>query len=186
MVGETSTGMLERRCSMDSFFFFFFLSVGCANLQAMYLNRCRFVDDWFLARLAHEFHDQLLFLDLSGCPSVGVTGILALTKLKYVFSSLFFFLSSDSIRSLKKLRLHDLPPFDGKELATMIFEENVPGCLVEGVEYETAKISGLLEAGPIEPVTKQEEIERDTLHMKRIITTDDSPTSIQTNESIRQ
>ena len=86
---------------------------------------------------------------------------------------------------MKKLRLHDLPPFDGKELATMIFEENVPGCLVEGVEYETARISGLLEAGPIEPVTKQEEIERDTPHMKRVITTDERPTSIQTNESVR-
>lgn len=33
----------------------------------------------------------------------------------------------------------------------MIFEENVPGCLVEGVEYETAVISGLLTAGDTEP-----------------------------------
>jgi len=29
----------------------------------------------------------------------------------------------------------------------MIFEENVPGCLVEGVNYETEIIAGLLEAG---------------------------------------
>ncbi len=29
----------------------------------------------------------------------------------------------------------------------MIFEENVPGCLVEGVNYETEMIAGLLEAG---------------------------------------
>ena len=36
-------------------------------------------------------------------------------------------------RSLKRLRLHNLPPFDGKEAATMIFEENVPECLVEGI-----------------------------------------------------
>jgi hypothetical protein len=48
---------------------------------------------------------------------------------------------------LKKLRLYNLPPFDGKEVATMIFEENVPGCLVEGVNYETEMIAGLLEAG---------------------------------------
>lgn len=49
----------------------------------MYLAKCRYVDDWFLSRLAYEFQDQLLFLDLSDCPSVGVTGILALTRLKY-------------------------------------------------------------------------------------------------------
>jgi hypothetical protein len=54
------------------------------------------------------------------------------------------------IRSLKKLRLYNLPSFDGKEAATMIFEENVPGCLVEGVNYETEVIAGLLEAGDIE------------------------------------
>ena len=57
---------------------------NCANLKAMYLARCNYVDDWFLSRLAHDFDNQLLFLDLSGCPSVGVTGILALTRLKYV------------------------------------------------------------------------------------------------------
>jgi hypothetical protein len=51
----------------------------------MYLAKCRYVDDWFLSRLAYEFQDQLLFLDLSECPSVGITGILALTRLKYVF-----------------------------------------------------------------------------------------------------
>jgi len=59
--------------------------VGCANMKAMYLAKCRYVDDWFLSRLAHEFHDQLLFLDLSECPSIGITGILALTRLKYEF-----------------------------------------------------------------------------------------------------
>ena len=48
---------------------------------------------------------------------------------------------------MKKLRLYHLPPFDGKELATMIFEENVPGCLVEGINYETEPVAGLLEAG---------------------------------------
>lgn len=52
----------------------------------MYLSKCRYVDDWFLARLAHEFQDQLLFLDLSECQSVGITGILALSRLKYEFS----------------------------------------------------------------------------------------------------
>jgi hypothetical protein len=51
---------------------------------------------------------------------------------------------------LKKLRLYNLPPFDGKEAATMIFEENVPGCLVEGVNYEAEMIAGLLEAGETE------------------------------------
>jgi hypothetical protein len=29
----------------------------------------------------------------------------------------------------------------------MIFEEHVPGCLVEGINYETDIIAGLLEAG---------------------------------------
>ncbi|CAF3857689.1 unnamed protein product, partial [Adineta steineri] len=105
--------------------------VGCDNIKAMYLTKCRYVDDWFLSRLAHEFHDQLLFLDLSECPSVGVTGLLALTRLK----------------SLKRLRLYNLPPFDGKEAAAMIFEENVPGCLVEGINYEIETVAGLLEAG---------------------------------------
>ncbi len=32
----------------------------------------------------------------------------------------------------------------------MIFEENVPGCLVEGVNYEAEMIAGLLEAGETE------------------------------------
>jgi hypothetical protein len=57
---------------------------------------------------------------------------------------------------LKKLRLYNLPAFDGKEAATMIFEENVPGCLVEGVNYETEMIAGLLEAGN----TQQQQEER--------------------------
>lgn len=105
--------------------------VGCANLKAMYLTKCRYVDDWFLSRLAHEFQDQLLFLDLSECRSIGVTGILALCRLK----------------SLKRLRLYNLPPFDGKEAATMIFEENLPNCLVEGINYEAEVVAGLLEAG---------------------------------------
>ena len=38
---------------------------------------------------AYEFQDQLLFLDLSECPSVGVTGILALSRLKYAFVFVF-------------------------------------------------------------------------------------------------
>ena len=29
----------------------------------------------------------------------------------------------------------------------MIFEENVPGCLVEGIDYEAGIVTGLLEAG---------------------------------------
>lgn len=61
------------------------------------------------------------------------------------------------VRSLKKLRLYNLPQFDGKEAATMIFEENVPGCLVEGVNYETEMIAGLLEAG--DTTQQQEEIQ---------------------------
>ena len=116
----------------------------------MYLAKCRYVDDWFLARLAHDFHDQLLFLDLSECRSVGVTGILALCRLKYVLYCLiesFNRLLFVCVRSLKKLRLYNLPPFDGKEAATMIFEENVPGCLVEGINYETEIVAGLLESG---------------------------------------
>ena len=68
----------------------------------------------------------------------------------------------------------------------MIFEDNVPGCLVEGVDYETAPIAGLLEAGPIEPVTKEEEVERDTPHMRRIIDAEPSEPSLQRNESVRQ
>ena len=67
--------------------FILLISVCCTNLKAMYLARCRYVDDWFLSRLAYEFNDQLLFLDLSECSSVGVTGILALSRLKYL---LFF------------------------------------------------------------------------------------------------
>ncbi|CAM4870747.1 unnamed protein product [Rotaria socialis] len=113
--------------------------VGCANIKAMYLAKCHHVDDWFLSRLADDFQDQLLFLDISECPSVGITGILALCRLK----------------SLKRLRLYNLPPFAGKEVATMIFEENVPDCLVEGVDYETAVITGLLTAGDTQ---NQEEV----------------------------
>ena len=120
-------------------FLYLIISVGCANVKAMYLAKCRYVDDWFLSRLAYEFQDQLLFLDLSECRSVGVTGILALCRLK----------------SLKKLRLYNLPYFDGKEAATMIFEENVPECLVEGVDYETEIVAGLLEAGDTQ---KQDEL----------------------------
>lgn len=114
----------------------------------MHLAKCRYVDDWFLARLAHDFQDQLVFLDLSECPSVGATGILALCRLKYVlYFRISLQLCSSYDRSLKKLRLFNLPAFNGKELATMIFEENVPGCFVEGVNYETEPIAGLLQAG---------------------------------------
>ncbi|CAF0938089.1 unnamed protein product [Adineta steineri] len=118
------------------------MDLGCDNIKAMYLTKCRYVDDWFLSRLAHEFHDQLLFLDLSECPSVGVTGLLALTRLK----------------SLKRLRLYNLPPFDGKEAAAMIFEENVPGCLVEGINYEIETVAGLLEAGETQQQQQDDEL----------------------------
>jgi hypothetical protein len=40
-----------------------------------------------------------------------------------------------------------LPSFDGKEAASMIFEEHVPGCLVEGIDYDAEMVAGLLEAG---------------------------------------
>lgn len=59
---------------------------------------------------------------------------------------------------MKKLRLYNLPSFDGKELATMIFEENVPECLVEGVNYETEPIAGLLEAGDGKQQQQEKEI----------------------------
>jgi len=142
--------------------------VGCANIKAMYLAKCRFVDDWFLSRLAYEFHDQLLFLDLSECPSVGVTGILALSRLKYVFVFVFNIIKLRFMfydRSLKRLRLYNLPPFDGKEAATMIFEENVPGCLIEGVDYEAEAISGLLEAGDPDKVQMMGENNNDRNHV---------------------
>ncbi|CAF2445334.1 unnamed protein product [Rotaria sp. Silwood2] len=126
-------------------FVYLFILVGCANIKGMYLTKCCHVDDWFLSRLAYEFQDQLLFLDISECPSVGVTGILALSRLK----------------SLKKLRLFNLPPFDGKEAATMIFEENVPGCLVEGVDYENAVIAGLLTPGDTQQQDEVKMIEED-------------------------
>ncbi|CAF4268499.1 unnamed protein product, partial [Adineta steineri] len=48
--------------------------------------------------------------------------------------------------------------FDGKEAAAMIFEENVPGCLVEGINYEIETVAGLLEAGE----TQQQ---KDELHL---------------------
>ncbi|CAF0928552.1 unnamed protein product [Adineta ricciae] len=141
--------------------------VGCANLKAMYLAKCRYVDDWFLARLAHEFQDQLLFLDLSECPSVGVTGLLALCRLK----------------SLKKLRLYNLPPFDGKEVATMIFEENVPGCLVEGIEYETDPIAGLLEAGSHQEQEQQQHNVQfiDTENIEQKAAVENTRQSVQAN-----
>jgi hypothetical protein len=85
MVGKYQ-GMLVLDSSTYSYIFFIGLFlVGCANIKAMYLAKCRYVDDWFLSRLAYEFQDQLLFLDLSECSSIGVTGILALCRLKYVF-----------------------------------------------------------------------------------------------------
>ncbi len=73
----------------STFLFAWIILVGCANIKAMYLAKCRHVDDWFLSRLAYEFQDQLLFLDLSECPSVGITGILALSRLKYADGFLF-------------------------------------------------------------------------------------------------
>jgi hypothetical protein len=132
-----------------STFVYLIILVGCANIKGMYLAKCRYVDDWFLSRLAYEYQDQLLFLDLSECRSVGITGILALCRLKYVldFLCIFKIRFVCSVRSLKKLRLYNLPSFDGKEAATMIFEENVPGCLVEGIDYETEVVAGLLAAG---------------------------------------
>ncbi|CAF1066256.1 unnamed protein product [Rotaria sordida] len=138
--------------------------VGCANIKAMYLAKCRYVDDWFLSRLASEFQDQLLFLDISECPSVGVTGILALSRLK----------------SLKKLRLFNLPSFDGKEAATMIFEENVPECLVEGVDYESAVVSGLLTAGD----TQQQQ--QDEIKMIDEEKNDQEYVDDNTRQSVRQ
>jgi hypothetical protein len=68
-------------------------------------------------------------------------------------------------RSLKRLRLYNLPPFDGKEAATMVFEENVPGCLIEGVDYEAEAISGLLEAGDPDKVQMMGENNNDRNHV---------------------
>ncbi|CAF0756438.1 unnamed protein product, partial [Didymodactylos carnosus] len=93
--------------------------VACSELKVMYLTKCMNVDDWFLARLANEFNGRLLMLDISSCPHVGVTGLLALTRLK----------------SLKKLRAYDLRSFEDKELATFILEDSLPNCLIEGIDY---------------------------------------------------
>lgn len=64
---------------------------------------------------------------------------------------------------MKKLRLYNLPPFDGKEAATMIFEENVPECLVEGVSYETEAIAGLLEAGDTEENNEEQQQQQQSI-----------------------
>ena len=63
-----------------------------------------------------------------------------------------------SDRSLKRLRLFDLPAFEGKEVATMILEEQLPGCLVEGIDYETEAVAGLLTSGDTEEQSHNESL----------------------------
>jgi hypothetical protein len=50
----------------------------------------------------------------------------------------------------------------------MIFEENVPGCLVEGVNYETEVIAGLLEAGDIQQQDEPQMIGTDNNDQKHV------------------
>jgi hypothetical protein len=60
----------------------------------------------------------------------------------------------------------------------MIFEENVPGCLVEGVNYETEIIAGLLEAGDTQ---QQDELQMIGTGNKKQEHVDDN-----TQQSVRQ
>ncbi len=60
----------------------------------------------------------------------------------------------------------------------MIFEENVPGCLVEGVNYETEIIAGLLEAGDTQ--------QQDELQMIDTGNKDQASVDDNTQQSLRQ
>lgn len=65
----------------------------------------------------------------------------------------------------------------------MIFEENVPGCLVEGVGYEADPIAGLLEAGSDQEQEQQQDnvqfIDRENSEQKNVV--ENTRQSVQVN-----
>lgn len=55
---------------------------SCGNLKELYLNECPFVDDWFIARLAHSFSHTLEKLEIKKCARVTDAGVLKLGYLQ--------------------------------------------------------------------------------------------------------
>ena len=66
----------------------------------------------------------------------------------------------------------------------MIFEESVPGCLVEGIEYETDPIAGLLEAGSHQEQEQQQDNAQqyiDTENIEQKAAVENTRQSVQAN-----
>jgi hypothetical protein len=57
----------------------------CAKIRTLILNDCRFLDDWSLARIAHNFSETLENLHIKNCEKVTDDGLMKLGYLKYDF-----------------------------------------------------------------------------------------------------
>jgi hypothetical protein len=60
----------------------------CTKLKTLIFNDCFFLDDWLLARLAHQFSDSLEHLEISSSHKVTDAGLLKIAYFKYAFSIL--------------------------------------------------------------------------------------------------
>ena len=102
---------------------------GLKHLRYLNLSGCHRVDDHCLHKLTVHL-PTLEHLDISNCPSISERGLASLYNLK----------------NLKKLSVENMEGVTLKQLVCLLLEEEIPGLLISGVEYNSEKIDQELEA----------------------------------------
>ncbi|XP_005089144.1 distal membrane-arm assembly complex protein 2 [Aplysia californica] len=101
-----------------------------SQLRYLNLSKCKYIDDWSLARLQRLSH-SLEFLDISDCPRVTDWGLASL----------------QCLRKMQGLRVVNLPGVKFLGLLTLLLEEQVPGLKMLGVTEADLQPPAFLQRG---------------------------------------
>jgi Leucine-rich repeat (LRR) protein len=112
------------------------------NIKTLKFHHCKYVDDWFVARVAGSFSDTLENLDISNNKLITDNGLMALGKL----------------RNLKYLNLSDLKQCKNLEYISFLLEQSMPNLQIEGVDFESDQV--------LENVQKRMELEEQEMEKK--------------------
>ncbi|XP_014663443.1 PREDICTED: ATP synthase subunit s-like protein [Priapulus caudatus] len=92
-------------------------------IKSLILRNCPLIDDWCIGRL-HHYSDSLEHLDVSGCPLVTDRGLGSLHKLN----------------CLRHLVMKKMPGILHLPLVTILIEEMLVNCKVEGADYTDSRV----------------------------------------------
>jgi len=92
---------------------------GLENLKSLTLRNVATMDDWCLDLVSSLFYNTLEYLDISNCPKITERSLGVMHR----------------FRKLKTLEFQQMPGVKNPELMTILLEEALPDCDVQGVDY---------------------------------------------------